>query len=252
MVMSNNLPSSNQSNARLEQPGSWLTEGLLDAEYKEYMLLAWLQKVKAELRGTKLYPALADVIRQHRELTQIRKGLEQGREKGQVEGFDFSSFQLKRGKPEGESVIADYLEELIQRSLPHLTETMEEGKSLYDLIDSRIEFTPIGVQPLHVNEGYLLVTHGAAAHRQLMAYRYTQSRIRRGGDAFLELSLQCMESRPLSRTETADAIKWSLIRQHRELPQPATFHAHLEWKVPLEPTLLPIARRRLLQEIAQC
>lgn len=233
-------------------PSGWLTEGVLDAEYKEYMLLAWLQKVKAELRLSKLYPALAEVIRKHRELTSIRHSIEQQQEKGPIEGLDFTRMQLMRGKTGGHSQIEDYLQDLISRALPHLTTTMEEGKSLYDLIDSRIEFTPIGVQPLHVSEGYLLVTHGLSPKRELRAYRYRQSRITRGGDAFLELSLDCLESRRLSRVETAEAVKWSLIRRHRDLPQPATFHAHMEWSIPIEPTLLPIARRRLLQEIAQC
>lgn len=250
--MSTEMSNSNKLSPVSTGASGWLTEGLLDAEYKEYMLLAWLQKVKAELRGTKLYPALAEVIRKHRELSMIREGLEKGRIQGPVEGIDFAKMQLLRSRIKGHSDLVDYLEDLIERALPHLTETMKEGKSLYDLIDSRIEFTPIGVQPLHVREGYLLVTHGASHERQLMAYRYTQSRVQQGGDAFLELSLKCVESRPLSRVETTEAIKWTLIRRHRDLPQPATFHVHMEWKIPVDPTLLPIARRRLLREIAQC
>ncbi len=250
--MSTNLKDSGALNPRTPPQGGWLTEGLLDAEYKEYMLLAWLQKIKAELRSTKLYPALANVIRKHRELTLIQNSLECGAEKGPVTGIDFARLQLLRKRLDSPSMVEDYLLDLIERSLPHLSSAMEEGKSLYDLIDSRIEFNPIGVQPLHVGEGYLLVTHGPSGQRELMAYRYTKSRIERGGDAFLELSLECVESRTLSFVETADAVKWSLIRKYRELPQPATFHAHMEWAVPIEPTLLPIARRRLLQEIAQC
>lgn len=250
--MSSKIPGSNALSPASSGASGWLTEGLLDAEYKEYMLLAWLQKVKAELRGTKLYPALAEVIRKHRELSLIQEGLEKGRKQGPVEGIDFAKMQLLRNRMHGHSELVDYLEDLIGRALPHLSETMREGKSLYDLIDSRIEFTPIGVQPLHVREGYLLVTHGAAHERQLMAYRYVQSRVQRGGDAFLELSLKCVESRPLSRVETTEAIKWTLIRRHRDLPQPATFHVHMEWNIPVDSTLLPIARRRLLREIAQC
>ena len=250
--MSSELSNSNALNPTSVGARGWLTEGLLDAEYKEYMLLAWLQKVKAELRGTKLYPALAEVIRKHRELSLIQEGLEKGREQGPVEGIDFAKMQLLRSRMNGHSDLVNYLEDLIGRALPHLSETMQEGKSLYDLIDSRIEFTPIGVQPLHVREGYLLVTHGASHERQLMAYRYTQSRVKRDGDAFLELSLKCVESRQLSRMETTEAIKWTLIRRHRDLPQPATFHVHMEWNIPVDSTLLPIARRRLLREIAQC
>lgn len=235
-----------------KQHGSWLTEGLMDAEYKEYVLLAWLQKVKEDLNGSRLYPALADVIDKHRELTAIQKGLEQGKENGPVIGLDFTRMQLLRGQMENPSSMEDYLMDVIKRALPHLDATMQEGKMLYDLIDSKVSFGPIGIQPLHINEGYLIVTHGEASGRKLIAYKYNKSRITRGGDAFLELNLRCLESRGLSRFETANGIKWNLIRRYRELPQPATYHVHMEWCIPIEPTLLPIARRRLLQEIAQC
>ena len=250
--MSTNLQDSGALSPKPTPQGGWLTEGVLDAEYKEYMLLAWLQKIRAELRNTKLYPALANVIRKHRELTMIQNSLECGASKGTVTGIDFARLQLLRKRLDSPSLVEEYLQDLISRSLPHLSSTMEEGKSLYDLIDSRIEFAPIGVQPLHVSEGYLLVTHGPSGRRELMAYRYTKSRIEHGGDAFLELSLECVESRTLTLAETAEAVKLALIKKFRELPQPATFHAHMEWNIPVEHTLLPIARRRLLQEIAQC
>ena len=250
--MSNKLGHSVQQATSITSHSGWLTEGLLDAEYKEYTLLAWLQKVKGELRATKLYPALADVINKHRELTTIKKGIEQGKKNGPVVGIDFARMQLLRGKLHNASSVETYLRELIERAMPHLENAMKEGKTLYDLIDSQVEFNPIGIQPLHVGEGYLIVTHGSMGARGLKAYRYVKSKVERGGDAFLELSLKCVESRDLSRLETADAVKWSLIRKNRELPQPATFHAHMEWRVPLEPTLLPVARRKLLQEIAQC
>ncbi|MCH1575092.1 MAG: hypothetical protein L7S67_02360 [Flavobacteriales bacterium] len=250
--MSNINSDSKAPHPLTKQHGSWLTEGLMDAEYKEYVLLAWLQKVKEDLNGSRLYPALSNVIDKHRELTAIQKGLEQGKENGPVVGLDFARMQLLRGQMENPSSMEDYLKDVINRALPHLDATMQEGKMLYDLIDSKVKFGPIGIQPLHINEGYLIVTHGEPNGRKLIAYRYNKSRITRGGDAFLELNLQCVESRNLSRLETANGIKWNLIRRYRELPQPATYHVHMEWSIPIEPTLLPIARRRLLQEIAQC
>ncbi|MCH1581911.1 MAG: hypothetical protein L7S63_02225 [Flavobacteriales bacterium] len=250
--MSNEIGHSNHIPKVIPQHTGWLTEGILDPEYKEYVLLAWLQKVKAELQGNKLYPALADVIRRHKALTTIKKAMEQGKDNGPVTGLDFTRLQLLRSRLQPLSSIEEYLRELIDRSLPHLNATMQEGKSLYDLIDAKVDFAPIGVQPLHLAEGYLIVTHGEVARRHLMVYRFAKSRVQRAGDAFLELSLKRIESRALSPVETADAVKWKLIRKHRDLPQPATFHAHMDWSVPVEPTLLPIARRRLLREIAQC
>ena len=78
-----------------------------------------------------------------------------------------------------------------------------------------------------------------------------KSRILKGEDAFLQLQLKCIEEREASKFEPAESMKWSLIAKHKDLPQPATFHAHADWAVPLQHTLLPITRRRLLQELTR-
>jgi len=232
-------------------PLPWITEGVLDAEYKEYLLLAWLQKLKAEFRQTRLYPALTDLIRKHKELGQLQAELMAGKERGEAVGLDMRRLRVLRqtaGEHEG---LDEYLDNLIQRALPHLTLALEEGKTLYDLIEDQLRFTPVGIQPLRMEEGYLILTIGKSNRRSLRAYRFLKSRILEGGETYLQLQMQCVEERSTSRFEPAESVKWSLIGKHQDLPQPATFHAHVDWEVPLKHTLLPIARRRLLQELTR-
>lgn len=232
-------------------PLPWITEGLLDAEYKEYLLLAWLQKLKAEFRQTRLYPALTDLIRKHKELGQLQAELVAGKERGEAVGMDLKRLRVLRQAAGDHVGLDDYLDSLIQRALPHLSLAIEEGKTLYDLIENQLRFTPVGIQPLRMEEGYLILTIGKPKGRSLRAYRFHKSRILRGGEAYLHLQLECVEERTASHCEPAESIKWSLIGRHRDLPQPATFHAHVDWAVPLQHTLLPIARRRLLQELTR-
>ena len=236
---------------RQHDPLPWITEGVLDAEYKEYLLLAWLQKLKAEFRKTRLYPALTDLIRKHKELGQLQAELVAGKERGEAVGLDLKRLRVLRQAAGDHVGLDDYLDSLIQRALPHLSLAIEEGKTLYDLIENQLRFTPVGIQPLRMEEGYLILTIGQSKGRSLRAYRFHKSRILRGGEAYLQLQLECVEERTASRYEPAESIKWSLIGRHRDLPQPATFHAHVDWAVPLQHTLLPIARRRLLQELTQ-
>lgn len=233
-------------------PSHWIASGLLDAEYKEYLLLAWLQKLKAEFKATRLYPALADIIRNHKALVQLGEELKAGKERGNTVGFDLKRLRVIREATSDKKDLEHYLDELIQRALPHLSAAVEEGKALYDLIDSQMDFMPVGIQPLRLQEGYLIVTMGEDNRKSLEVYRYQQSRILRGGEAFLELNLQPVERRDMAPFEQPDAIKWSLIGRFRDLPQPATYHAHADWTVPVRQTLLPIAKRKLLREIAQC
>ena len=233
-------------------PSQWIAGGLLDAEYKEYLLLAWLQKLKAEFKATRLYPALADIIRNHKALVQLEEELKAGKERGDTVGFDLKRLRVIREATSDHQGLEKYLDDLIQRALPHLTSAIAEGKALYDLIESQLDFVPVGIQPLHLSEGYLLVTMGDDDRKSLEVYRYQQSRILRGGEAFHELNLRAVESRDMAPFEQPDEVKWSLIGRFRDLPQPATFHAHVEWTVPVRQTLLPIAKRKLLREIAQC
>lgn len=228
----------------------WIAEGVMDAEYKEYVLLAWLQKLKAEFKNTRLYPALSDIIGKHKELKHLQHELTSAQERSPLTGLDFRRMRTLRAPQSHQPELESYLAELIQRALPHLRLAIEEGKALYDLIDSQLKFTPVGVQPFHVAEGYLLVTIGAQNQRHLQAFRYSKSKVIRNDDTFLELRLRRIESRHLSRLEQPEHVKWSLIHRHKDLPQPATYHAHLDQSIPVQQTLLPIARRKLLQEIS--
>ena len=41
---------------------NWLTEGLIDFEYKKYQLLAYLKRVKDSFNKVELYPFLSDLV----------------------------------------------------------------------------------------------------------------------------------------------------------------------------------------------
>src|SRR5690242_6813980 len=51
----------------------WLTQGLIDFEYKKYMLLAYLQHVRNSFGKVELYPFLADLVFHYRNLQAIRE-----------------------------------------------------------------------------------------------------------------------------------------------------------------------------------
>ncbi|WP_237143972.1 hypothetical protein [Pontibacter pamirensis] len=53
-------------------PANWLTEGLLDFEYKKYLLLAYLKAAKTEFGKQRLYPVFSDLIMHYRNLQQVK------------------------------------------------------------------------------------------------------------------------------------------------------------------------------------
>ena len=51
----------------------WLTQGLIDFEYKKYVLLAYLKTVKQSFGKVELYPFLADLVLHYRNLTAVKE-----------------------------------------------------------------------------------------------------------------------------------------------------------------------------------
>ena len=52
---------------------NWITEGIIDFEYKKYILLAYLQHIKSEFDERKLYPMLSDLFFHYQNLLQFKE-----------------------------------------------------------------------------------------------------------------------------------------------------------------------------------
>src|SRR5574339_256559 len=50
----------------------WITQGLIDFEYKKYLLMAYLQTVKSSFGKVELYPFLADLVFHYRNLQALK------------------------------------------------------------------------------------------------------------------------------------------------------------------------------------
>ena len=55
-------------------PENWMTEGLIDFEYKKYQLLAYLKETSSQFKDVKIYPALADLIDHLQTLNELQLG----------------------------------------------------------------------------------------------------------------------------------------------------------------------------------
>lgn len=229
----------------------WITEGAWDAETKQYLLLAWLQKVKREFDETRLYPALAALINQHQQLLAIRDSKEAfiAQAKAELKQFDWEKMRLVYERPAEQEAFTETLNALLDFALPRIKSAIDDGKTIYDFVEGHVAMTPIGLIPLYLNEGYLLVY--SSANHELLAYRYQRSLLDLGEDRLQQLQLELVEKRRKSLFETFEQTKLKLINRFKELPNPATFLIDSQLDFPLNETLLPIARRRLLIQLAQ-
>lgn len=228
---------------------NWITEGWIDFEYKKYLLLAYLKEVGANFKQVKLYPPLADLIYHYNKL----KTFEEDREKLKsafpklLEGPDLKTMKLEYKPIFIPDETMKQLEEIVQYALPLLKNHIEEGKDIYDFLESEMMIEPIGISPLYQNEGYVMLTQEKS--KEIFVYRYKVSLFQNSIDRFKGVMLQFIRNVHLSISNTFENIKMNLVKEFKELPNPATYRIHSNCEIPLHETLIPIGKRLLLKNV---
>lgn len=227
----------------------WLTQGTIDFEYKKYVLLAYLQEVRANFDRVKLYPYLSDVVFHYQNLISIRNNQELFYEKfaQKLTRADFEQLTLHYEKIVKNDALMEELGSIIAFAIPQIKTMLDEGKDLYEYIESNLEINTIGLTPLHDGEGYLFIDE--AGIREIKIYTYQLALFENATEKYRALHLQYLDSVSKSIFHTVDQIKVDVIKKNRHIPNPATFLIHSKIYCPLQETLLPIAKRLLMKHL---
>lgn len=220
-----------------------------DEEAARYRILAGLQEARRAFARTRVYPHLAELIHLRRDLTAFLDGVDRFREvrPGRVTGVDWEAGLLLRDPDEEEPPLL--AEGLARWALPHLTDVLEEGRTLFEFVDEHAALAAVGLLPAYQKEGYLLIPDGDA-HGGLLALRYTVSVLSDESGRYRSLRTTPVEANvpPLA---PAAAWKQALAAAYPDLPAPATFRFDTEVPFPVEATVLPVAKRKLLRLVAE-
>jgi len=230
---------------------NWLTEGLIDFEYKKYILLAYFKGIQDEFRETKLYPYLSDLIFHYQNLQNVKehkKMLYQSFPK-QISKADFETLRLEYEHLVQDDELMEELEAIISFALPNFKNLLLEGKNIYEYIEQNLEFLPVGISPLYQEEGYLFLHEEIL--KNIQVYYYQVSMLKNLETSFRAIHLQYLETIQKSFFETFENLKIQLLRKYNKMPNPATFVVHAKLSYPLQETLLPVAKRILIKHITQ-
>ncbi len=137
------------------------------------------------------------------------------------------------------------LEEIVQYAIPQFKSHIEEGKSIYDFLESEMSLEPVGISPLYQKEGYLMLSQEES--KDILIYRYKISLFQNSIDRFKGIMLQFIKNVRQSLVNTVEQIKLSLIKEYKELPNPATYRIHSKYQIPIQESLIPISKRLLLK-----
>jgi hypothetical protein len=228
----------------------WLTQGLIDFEYKKYLLMGYLQTVQKSFDRTELYPFMSDLVFHYRNLVSIKENKSLIRESfpKEISIEDFKRLELSYRKLIDDDAIMSELESIIEFALPQLSDSLKDGSVIYDYVESQCEISPIGVTPLYAKEGYLFVSQ--PPEKETILYRYQVSIFGDSQEQLRSLNTQYIDTIEKNTVNTYEQLKLSLIKRFKDLPNPATYLILSKMKFPFTETLMPVAKRLFVKHIS--
>lgn len=230
---------------------NWLTEGLIDFEYKKYQLLAYLKKVKDSFKRIELYPYLSDLVFHYRNLITLR-------ENKMIIGDSFpkelSSESLRkleisyRKMVEDDNVMRE-IESIMEYALPQFKASLDEGSFIYEFVESKCEISPVGLTMLYAKEGYLFVVQ--PPEKETNIYRYHVTFFEQSSEPMRGIQTSFVETRMRSIATTYENMKMALAKKYSAMPNPAAYLVVSKLKFPHVQTLMPVAKRLLVKEISK-
>ena len=145
--------------------------------------------------------------------------------------------------------IMEELADIVLYAANKLKTSIDSGQEIYDFVEGNMEIQPIGIIPLYLNEGYFIVRNGDTIFSKV--YQYRLSIFERHNEKYRSLKSNYIDEWENNMVNTFDSIKYTLIKQNKELPNPAVYAITTSFTFPLEETLLPVAKRSLVRLISE-
>lgn len=231
-------------------PNDWLTRGLIDFEYKKYVLLAYLQHVRASFGRVELYPFLGDLVFHYRNLVAVRENKALFKESfpKEISLEEFRKLELNYKQIVEDDAVMRELESIIEFAIPQMKGSLEEGAEIYDYVESQCEIAPIGLTPLYWKEGYLFVTQ--PPETETSVFRYQLSIFEQSQEQLRSLNTEFIETFDRSLVNTYENMKLTLVRKFKEMPNPATYLILSKVRFPFTETLMPVAKRLFVKHLS--
>lgn len=229
----------------------WVTDGLIDFEYKKYLLLSYCQQVNEKFDQRELYPILDDLIFHYNNLQTLRKNKQilYKQFPKALSKADFQQLKLTYKRIVKDDEMMKEIEDIILFAIPHFKDMLNMGKELYEEVAQHLKIETVGIIPMKLYEGYVFINEFQKKDTQVYSYQVTI--FESPQERYRGISTTYMETIRRSPVQTYESIKRDIIRQYKDLPNPATFLVDVLTPCPFEETLLPVAKRALVRRIAE-
>lgn len=228
---------------------NWLTQGLIDFEYKKYILLAYLKNIRQNFSKQRLYPFLADLISHYENLKSLQ------REKVDLSNQfpkaiipeEFMAQKLKFERLIKDDNVSQELEDIIIFSLSEIRDAMQKGKELFEIVERDMEIQPIGLTSLYQDEGYMFLDDLKGDN--IAIYRYQITVFEGSSEKYRAIHTTFIDQIRKGISTTYEKIRLMMVNRNKELPNPATYLINSKNTFPMEETVLPVAKRLLVRYV---
>jgi len=244
------LVHTNPSNTMKQLSETWFAEGRIDFELKKYTLLAYLQEVNKYFNENKLYPQLADMVFHYNNIVAFRENKKYLQEHfpKKLSGMQMEKLQLLYEQMIEDDELMQELEDIINYSAGKMKSAIHNGKEIYEFVEEKINITPIGIIPLVIQEGYFFLSSGN--EKSTGVYHYRLSIFEKHDEKYRSIRTLFIDNWRRSISSTYEQIKSDLIKQWKDLPNPAVYAIETSLTFPVDETLLPVAKRSLVKFIS--
>lgn len=234
----------------IELNANWITEGLIDFEYKKYLLLGYLKEIQTEFNQTKLYPGFSDLVNHYRLIQKYTKQKEEIRRLFPRQLNNSSQSGMLQYEPKFlDDEILNEITKIVDYSLPLFELRLSEGKEIYDWIENQLILQPVGLLALDEFEGYLLLNNGG--ERKTTVFSYNLSIFENADEKYRGLKVNYVNSFSTGIHTTYENIKINLVKKQDSMKAPSVFLIESGLKLPFNETFLPIAKRMLVKYLSE-
>jgi hypothetical protein len=222
-----------------------------DWELNQYKILGGIKLYKDEFRKKKIYPALDDLLKLN---TLLENLLNQNTTLSEsfdedIEGLNLENKELFIESFEKNLPDQQFFFELVQWSLPHIKEAIEEGIILYDFVERNINLIQLGVLPPSKDEGYFVIPDNLEQMIQVHRFKCPvhSSRVSKSG----VMNTRYLLSVDKSTLNTPESINRYLINTYSDYSNHATFICQTDLDFPFKESLFPVAKRKLIDLLSR-
>lgn len=226
------------------------TQGGEDLERAQYRILSGMQSMSREFRHNRLYPGLGDLI----ELTSVLETILANRNQYNnvvprtLTGVDLDKKQLTFDAVPADGSAVERMFELVGWALPEMKSLTEEGVAMFDFVSSNMSIDVVGMIPMYRDEGYAFVPDLQAHLFHVL--RYELALFTAESEHYRAMKTIEVQTHDISSVhEAPEDIKLRLIKEHGDMPNPATFIMDTDLDFPFVETILPVAKRKLMRHL---